>query len=205
MKHTSCGILTQFRNWLRVPELMWLDLFIHGQLLEYLLQVFGRDVPNGGRVCCYHGDTPCSCSTTLLVFVFFVLLLLHVYRGRETDKSPCNTVEYTEHRRKSAGTKALRKKLCYYWANQKCRSYLGHLWWLSFMGKNLHKLLENFDKIFINHEPQLINNMEMWLKTKVDVGGRGLVTSTVCFMVHNRSLFFPVFQSNKNKNGSKQH
>lgn len=39
------------------------------------------------------------------------------------------------------------------------------------MGKNLHKLLENFDKIFINHEPQLINNMEMWLKTKVDVGG----------------------------------
>ena len=114
MKHTYCGILTQFRNWLRVPELMWLDLFIHGQLLEYLLQVFGRDVPNGGRVCCYHGDTPCSCSTTLLVFVFFVLLLLHVYRGRETDKSPCNTVEYTEHRRKSAGTKALRKKLCYY-------------------------------------------------------------------------------------------
>ena len=39
------------------------------------------------------------------------------------------------------------------------------------MGKNLHKLLENFDKIFINYEPQLINNMEMWLKTKVDVGG----------------------------------
>ena len=105
MKHTYCGILTQFRNWLRVPELMWLDLFIHGQLLEYLLQVFGRDVPNGGRVCCYHGDTPCSCSTTLLVFVFFVLLLLRVYRGRETDKSPCNTVEYTEHRRKSAGVR----------------------------------------------------------------------------------------------------
>lgn len=46
------------------------------------------------------------------------------------------------------------------------------------MGENLHKLLENFYKIFINYETQLINNMEMWFKTKVDAGGRGLVTST---------------------------
>ena len=28
------------------------------------------------------------------------------------------------------------------------------------MGENLHKLLENFYKIFINYETQLINNMD---------------------------------------------
>ena len=69
------------------------------------------------------------------------------------------------------------------------------------MGKNLHKLLENFDKIFINYMTQLINNMEMWFKTKVDVGAGSSDKYSLCITVHNGFFFF-VLQSNKN--GSKQ-
>lgn len=73
------------------------------------------------------------------------------------------------------------------------------------MGKNLHKLLENFDKIFINYMTQLINNMEMWFKTKVDVGAGSSDKYSLCITPlygTQQILFFSVLQSNKN--GSKQ-